>query len=88
MEIDRRHRMAADKEVHQMLDLYTAGSFAPDATDPRNLFHERALREARIASEYRELAAASQGPGLLSRIRAALSGARVAPATQACDCPA
>ena len=46
------------QEVHQMLDLYAAGAFAPDPTDPRNLFHERALHEARIASEYREIAAA------------------------------
>ena len=33
-----------------MLDMYTAGTFAFDATDPRNQFNERALFEARIAT--------------------------------------
>lgn len=73
-----------------MLEMYTLGTFATDATDPRNLFHEHALHEARIATDYREGHATAQPrtSSLVARLRAALSGAQVAPATQACNCPA
>ena len=72
-----------------MLDLYVAEAFASDATDPRNLFHQRALHEARIASEYRELAASQPRPiGRFARLRAALTGARDGAPVQACSCPA
>ena len=72
-----------------MLDLYTAGSFAPDATDPRNLFHQRALHEARIASEFRELTETrSPRTSVIDRVRAAFAGRDAEPATQACPCPA
>jgi hypothetical protein len=71
-----------------MLDMYAAGGFAIDATDPRNQFNERALHEARIATEYRQYAAARHAPGLLDRLRTAVSGAQVGRTTQACSCPA
>ena len=34
-----------------MLDMYVTGTFAIDATDPRNQFNARALHEARIATD-------------------------------------
>ena len=73
-----------------MLEMYTLGTFATDATDPRNLFHEHALHEARIATEYREnrTAAKPRTSSLVARLRAALAGAQVVPTTQACNCPA
>ena len=73
-----------------MLEMYTLGTFATDATDPRNLFHEHALHEARIATEYQEQRTTAQPrtSSLIARLRAAVSGSRVAPATQACNCPA
>ena len=72
-----------------MLDLYTAGAFASDATDPRNLFHERALHEARIATEYREIADAQPlTTSFVARIRAAIGGRGDEPTAQACPCPA
>ena len=72
-----------------MLDMYATGTFAIDATDPRNQFNERALYEARIATEYRQYTVAPpQTSGLLDRVRAALSGAQVITTTQACNCPA
>jgi hypothetical protein len=72
-----------------MLEMYATGTFATDATDPRNLFHERALHEARVATEFRQYAGAQPGtPSLFSRLRAALAGARVVSTTPACECPA
>ena len=72
-----------------MLDMYATGTFAIDATDPRNQFNERALYEARIATEYRQYTVTRpQTSGLLDRVRAALSGAQVISTTQACNCPA
>ena len=70
-----------------MLDMYATGTFAIDATDPRNQFNERALYEARIATEYRQYTVARPS-GLLDRVRAALSGAQAITTTQACSCPA
>jgi len=72
-----------------MFELYTAEAFAPDPTDPRNLFHERALHEARIASEFRELTdSRPQAPGLLARFRTAIANRGAVATTQACPCPA
>lgn len=64
----------------------TNWSFGGDTPDTRNRFHETALCEARIASEYRHIeAAAPAGESLLGRIRVAF--ARPSP-TEACNCPA
>lgn len=72
-----------------MLDMYATGTFAIDATDPRNLFHERALHEARTATEYREGdLTGSRRSGRLARLRAALFGTQVAATPQPCPCPA
>lgn len=72
-----------------MLDMYATGTFAIDATDPRNHFNERALSEARIATEYRQyVVARPRTSGLIDRVRAAVSGAQVITTNQACDCPA
>ena len=72
-----------------MLEMYATGTFAVDATDPRNLFNERALHEARIATEYRQyVATRPRASGLFARIRAALSGAEVVTTRQACCSPA
>jgi hypothetical protein len=71
-----------------MLEMYATGTFAIDATDPRNQFNERALHEARIATDYRQYASSQPRRGLLARIRAALPGAPVVTTTQACSCPA
>lgn len=72
-----------------MLEMYAKGSFAIDATDPRNQFNERALHEARIATEYRQSAVTRpEASGLLARFRAAVSGAPVVTSTEACGCPA
>ena len=72
-----------------MFELYTAGAFAPDPTDPRNFFHERALHEARIASEFHELTESRpQATGVFSRFRAAIARRGSEATTQACPCPA
>jgi hypothetical protein len=72
-----------------MLDMYATGTFAIDATDPRNQFNERALHEARVATDFRQYTMSRpQASGLLDRLRAAVSGARVINTTQACNCPA
>jgi hypothetical protein len=77
------------QEVHPVLEMYASGTFGVDATDPRNLFNERALHEARVATEYRRFEVARpQANGLLARLRAAVSGARVVTTSQACNCPA
>ena len=72
-----------------MLDMYAAGTFAIDATDPRNQFNERALHEARIATEYHQSTVSQpEASGLLARLRVAITGAQVVTTTQACSCPA
>jgi hypothetical protein len=71
-----------------MLEMYATGTFAVDATDPRNLFNERALHEARIATDYRRFAVTrTRGTGFLARLREALTGAEIV-TTQSCSCPA
>jgi hypothetical protein len=72
-----------------MLDMYATGTFAIDATDPRNQFNERALFEARIATEFRNYAVAEpHTSGLLERVRAAVTGIQVANTPDPCPCPA
>jgi len=72
-----------------MLDMYATGTFAIDATDPRNQFNERALYEARIATEFRNYAvAAPHTSGLLERVRAAVTGTQVSNTPEPCPCPA
>ena len=63
---------------------------AVDSTDPRNQFHERALHEARIATDYRQDAAPTpaRGAGLVARVRVALAGGLATSAQVCMDCPA
>jgi hypothetical protein len=63
----------------------TNWSFGGETPDTRNHFHDTALREARIASEYRRVERASPvKDSLLTRIRLAFAGPA---ATDACNCP-
>lgn len=77
-----------------MFELSVGAPFALDSTDPRNLFHERALLEARIAHDYLEhtapesIAARGNGPSLVSRLRLAFAGAPAITTTEVCSCPA
>jgi hypothetical protein len=73
-----------------MFEVYPSNwPVAVDSTDPRNQFHERALHEARIATEYRQVATiAPAGVGLVTRIRLAIAGGPVISATETCNCPA
>jgi hypothetical protein len=53
--------------------------------DTRNRFHETALREARVASEYRKVErVAPAQPRFVARLRLAFAGPA---ATEACNCP-
>ena len=64
----------------------TNWSFVGETPDTRNRFHETALREARIASEYRNVKPASTvKETFFDRLRLAIAGP---PATDACNCPA
>jgi len=71
-----------------MLEMYAAGTFGFDVTDPRNQFNERALHEARIATEFRGYAqAAPHTSGLLERVRAAMTGAKASNTPEPCPAP-
>jgi hypothetical protein len=73
-----------------MFELYLSHTSAGEhSTDPRNQFHDIALREARIASEWRGQSAAvtPASPSFVSRLRLAFAG-RPASTTDACACPA
>ena len=66
----------------------------PLAHDPmatRDDIHRSALREARVATDYRRGLGATTAPwrrtGLISRLRVALTG-RPTPAAEPCACPA
>lgn len=79
-------------EVHEMSEAYlTNWSFGGEIPDTRNCFHDTALREARIASDYHahpdrgEGSAASARTGFVARLRLALGGPA---ATAGCSCPA
>jgi hypothetical protein len=77
------------RRSNEMLDMYATGTFAIDATDPRNQFNERALAEARVATEFRNYAVAEpHAGGLLERVRAAVTGIRVTNTPEPCPCPA
>ena len=61
--------------------------FAVDAGDPRNQFHETALREARVATEAHGVALAAPVPErFVTRLRLALAGGPAV--TEPCNCPA
>ena len=72
-----------------MLDMYATGTFAVDATDPRNHFHELALHEARMTTEFRNYAGAEpHTSNFLERIRAAVTGTQFNNTPEPCPCPA
>lgn len=74
-----------------MFELYLSHTSAGDhSTDPRNQFHEIAMLEARVASDWHDAAAAPAAetkPSFVSRLRLAFSGGPSA-TTEACNCPA
>ena len=72
-----------------MFELYLSHTSAGEhSTDPRNRFHETALHEARIASDYRQPAPeVSPRPSFATRLRLAFAGGPPA-TTEACNCPA
>jgi len=69
----------------------TNWSFRGEIPDTRNRFHDTALREARIASEYHsspahgDVSAAPARMSFVARLRLALGGPA---ATEGCNCPA
>ena len=64
----------------------TNWSFGGETPDTRNHFHDTALREARVASEYHDAKPAIPArEGFLTRLRLAFAGPA---ATDACNCPA
>lgn len=64
----------------------TNWSFGGETPDSRSHFHETALREARVASEYHQVDPANPAhESFLTRLRFAFAGQ---PATEACNCPA
>ncbi len=73
-----------------MFDVYPSNwPVAVDSTDPRNQFHERALHEARIATDSRQLATTAPArAGLVTRLRLALAGGSAISASEPCNCPA
>jgi hypothetical protein len=64
----------------------TSWTFGGDTPNTRSHFQETALREARIATDYREVepVIAAREP-FLTRLRLAFAGR---PAADACNCPA
>ena len=64
----------------------TNWSFGGETPDTRNHFHDTALRDARIASDYRQVEPAFPArERFLTRLRLAFAGPS---ATEACNCPA
>jgi len=64
----------------------TNWSFGGETPDTRNHFHDTALREARVASDFRQVEPAKTAhEGFLARLRFAFAGQ---PAADACNCPA
>ena len=65
-------------------------SWGNDAADNRDRFHETALREARVASDYRQVEdvvrAPAASPSFVTRLRLAFAGVPSA-TTEACSCP-
>jgi hypothetical protein len=74
-----------------MFELYLSHTSAGEpSTDPRNQFHEVAMLEARIASDWHEIATApvaATKPSFVSRLRLAFAGGPSV-TTDACTCPA
>ncbi len=73
-----------------MFEVYPSNwPVAIHSSEPRNQFHERALHEARIATDYRQVATGAPARGgLVTRLRLALGGGSAIPATEPCSCPA
>jgi hypothetical protein len=63
---------------------------AVDSADPRNQFHERALHEARVATERRGSMAepAVSRPRAFALLRQLRANGRAVPATEPCACAA
>jgi hypothetical protein len=86
--------VTSEEGANEMIELYASTPFALDATDPRNRFHEHALRDARIAHDYLEgtaspIVAPRPQPGPLARLRLAIARGGPAASSQACTaCPA
>lgn len=73
-----------------MFELYLSQTSAGEhSTDPRNRFHETAIRDAQIATELTQAAptAVAGKPSLLTRLRLVFAGSP-AITTEACNCPA
>ena len=73
-----------------MFELYLSHTSSGEhSTDPRNQFHEMAIREARVATEWasRDQGAVASKPGFVARLRLALAGGPTV-TTEACNCPA
>ena len=74
-----------------MFELYLSHTSGGEhSTDPRNQFHEVALRDARIASDWHSEGAPAvviANASFVSRLRDAFAG-RPAKTTDACACPA
>ncbi len=72
-----------------MFELYLSHtSDGEHSTDPRNRFHQTALYEARMATDYRQQPAASPArASFMTRLRLAFGGGTTA-TTEACNCPA
>lgn len=66
----------------------TNWSFGGDTRSGRSHFHETALREARVATEFHEPETRVEPAqaGFLARLRLAFAGPSAAP--DACNCPA
>jgi hypothetical protein len=87
--VNTANQASDPRRSDEMLEMYAAGTFGFDVTDPRNQFNERALHEARIATEFRGYAqAAPHTSGLLERVRAAMTGAKASNTPEPCPCPA
>jgi hypothetical protein len=73
-----------------MFDVYSSDwPVAVTSTDPRNRFHDLAIREARVATDYHAAGTPSAvRPSLATRLRLALAGAAGMTSSEPCTCPA
>jgi hypothetical protein len=76
------------EESSEMSEAYlTNWSLGSDWTERNDRFHETALAEARVATEYRDVEPGTKAhDGLLARLRLAFAGQPAT--TEACSCPA
>jgi hypothetical protein len=85
----RRYRRpaATEQESTEMSEAYlTNWSFGGDKPNARSHFHDTALREARVATDHREVdASVPARESFLSRLRVVFAGR---PAADGCNCPA